>query len=392
MLNFGNEHVLPEVRPVVTDMPEETYQAVTGGSARTRELPLLGGHIYDVRGVPGHTHNASATVSISGDFTSLRDAAVVLSSQWVGADNAASLNLDVDEYQDSDHWVPDADATLRQYERAVEKAIGRVRVVPENCHQEIDEPTRAIAEIRTIVTANAVLKSMTYVEELGTYVDSLTGEDRSSDFVDSVQVHMFGYGGTAENAGAATSSTQIIGGGTTYKVLSRGFLKNGLVWNGSRTYTFDAVTRQYTAPELLAIVSAREHGVNEAVTLRVTFAESSSTVAVDGHCYLHDGAVAGNILVAGGINIDAAEGPSFTVSINAAGDGFRWYGPAPIRIAVGRAVPFYGPRRTEAAAGRYDDADNQMSVACETTFGEPASDTRSYTAATSCNCCRGSSV
>ncbi|MAW76104.1 MAG: hypothetical protein CMJ95_01770, partial [Planctomycetes bacterium] len=263
MLNAGNEHVLPEVRPVVTDMPEETYQAVTGGSARSRELPLLGGHIYDVRGVPGHTHNASATVSISGDFTRMRTADLDLANDWY-AEIADDLGDNM--YDDSEPFVPDTE--LLQYERAIEKAVGRVRVIPENCHQEIDEPTRAIAEIRTIVTAKAVLKSMTYVEELGTYVDAVTGIDASDDFVDSVQVHMFGYDGCKHNAANRLASTKIFNNlqTLTYKVLSRGVHTAGPSWDGNRTFTFDSIKRTYKAPELKVRLLVQEVGTPDANT------------------------------------------------------------------------------------------------------------------------------
>ena len=52
-------HILAEVRPVVSSMPEQQYVAQTDGSARMRIAKFEDGR-YRVRGVPKHTHNATA--------------------------------------------------------------------------------------------------------------------------------------------------------------------------------------------------------------------------------------------------------------------------------------------------------------------------------------------
>ena len=54
-----------EVRPQVQQMPHEGFVLQTGGSARKRVIKTYGGaNEFRVSGVPGHTHNASAVVSV----------------------------------------------------------------------------------------------------------------------------------------------------------------------------------------------------------------------------------------------------------------------------------------------------------------------------------------
>ena len=169
MFMFGdNTHVLPEVRPEVTNMPEQTYVAMTDGSARSRELPFSNSS-FQVRGVPKHTHNATAISSISGNFSNRLVAEVDLAPGWCADEEKHA----VDDFTDSVFFAPAAEVSI--YERAIEKGVGRIRLIPENCHQQIDEPTRAIAEIRSIVASKQQLESMTYVEEEGGCVEPGTG-------------------------------------------------------------------------------------------------------------------------------------------------------------------------------------------------------------------------
>ena len=66
---------LPEVIPDVTSMPTTGWRIQTGGSARRRIASNKGNSLsgyYDVRGIPGHTHNASAVVSVNADYTRYR--------------------------------------------------------------------------------------------------------------------------------------------------------------------------------------------------------------------------------------------------------------------------------------------------------------------------------
>ena len=74
------QHVLPEVRPFVNNMPEETYVVQTGGSARSREIETIDNRVA-VSGVPGHTHNATAIASISADFGEIRLATQTMTTE-----------------------------------------------------------------------------------------------------------------------------------------------------------------------------------------------------------------------------------------------------------------------------------------------------------------------
>ena len=56
-------------------------------------------------------------------------------------------------------------------QRAIEFGIGTVQLQPENSVNFISEPTRAIAEIRTLVSANDALKTMTFVDKTFAYMD-----------------------------------------------------------------------------------------------------------------------------------------------------------------------------------------------------------------------------
>ena len=146
MASATMDHVLPEVRPVVTNMPERTYEVQTDGSARFRDLPIDNNNHYSVRGIPGYTHNASAIAAISADFSIKRSTATLSHIDWYGQDDFEEEKLQVNAYGDSERMEKDRNS---RYERAIEKGVGSIRIVPENCHQDINEPTRAISEIRT---------------------------------------------------------------------------------------------------------------------------------------------------------------------------------------------------------------------------------------------------
>ena len=63
-------NVLPEVRPAVESMPHEGFVMQTGGSARRSTIKNNG-----LDGVPGHTHNASAMISVTADYSRTRTVA-----------------------------------------------------------------------------------------------------------------------------------------------------------------------------------------------------------------------------------------------------------------------------------------------------------------------------
>ena len=154
---------LPEVIPEVTSMPTTGWRIQTGGSARRRVASNKGDSLfgyYDVRGVPGHTHNASAVVSVNADYTRYRTVVInVGENVWA----YGALNFPVHMLTDS----IDPDNAAERYDRAIERCIGYITLRPENCMSSIREPTRSIGEVRTLVTPKARLDTLTYVEEQG---------------------------------------------------------------------------------------------------------------------------------------------------------------------------------------------------------------------------------
>ena len=182
---------LPEVRPLVTSMPTEGFVMQTGGSAR-RSVVKNTNNLYSVTGVPGHTHNSSAVLSLSADYTRKRMVVGTISSVWgySTAYDGPAVTL-----ADTDH----GDSLLlsnedERFDRAIERGIGRITLLPENCQHFIQEPTRSISEIRTIVTAAERLRTMTYIEEKGGWIDAdQKGTPYRGSFPD-VKVSVFGYG------------------------------------------------------------------------------------------------------------------------------------------------------------------------------------------------------
>jgi hypothetical protein len=72
---------LPEVVPNVQSMPTTGWFCQTSGNARRRitknTSSLKSGNadiegIYDVAGVPGHTHNANAVISVDANYSAYR--------------------------------------------------------------------------------------------------------------------------------------------------------------------------------------------------------------------------------------------------------------------------------------------------------------------------------
>ena len=78
---------LPEVIPEVRTMPTTGWFCQTSGSARRRVTKNSGDEtvgIYDVAGVPGHCHNASAVISVDADYTRYRTAATTIGADIWG--------------------------------------------------------------------------------------------------------------------------------------------------------------------------------------------------------------------------------------------------------------------------------------------------------------------
>ena len=142
---------LPEVVPEVQSMPTTGWFCQTSGNARRRitkntsSLDTEG--IYDVAGVPGHTHNANAVVSVDADYSAYRQSALNVDG---GVWGVGPLALPVGLLTDS----VEPDHAEERYERAIERCVGYVSLFPENCTGHIQEPTRSIGEIRTLVFFN----------------------------------------------------------------------------------------------------------------------------------------------------------------------------------------------------------------------------------------------
>ena len=154
---------LPEVVPNVQSMPTSGWFVQTGGSARQRvtkntsALDTEG--VYDVQGVPGHTHNASAVVSVDADYTRFRTAQLGVDANVWGH---GALDLPAGLLTDSE----EPDHASERYDRAIERCVGYISMFPENCTGHIKEPTRSIGEIRTLVAPRTRLQTLTYIDEL----------------------------------------------------------------------------------------------------------------------------------------------------------------------------------------------------------------------------------
>jgi len=89
-------NILPEVQPIVTSMPSKGYEMQTGGSAR-RSFIKNNSNTYFIHGVPGHTHNASAMISVTADYSRKRGVLETINRSW--ADEP--IELGDEEYTDS---------------------------------------------------------------------------------------------------------------------------------------------------------------------------------------------------------------------------------------------------------------------------------------------------
>ena len=80
-------------------------------------------------------------------------------------------DLEVGHYTDS---VEPEDAS-KLYDRAIERGIGVITLIPENCQHMIKEPARSISEVRTIVSGKDRLDTLTYVNNEYGWVDPVSG-------------------------------------------------------------------------------------------------------------------------------------------------------------------------------------------------------------------------
>ena len=175
-----------DVRPTVQTMPLQGFHIQTGGSARRRiirptvkqtsttQFPIQ--THYKVSGIPGHTHNASVVCSVLCDLHRTRQ------HEEKSNENLWShTTMTLQEWFPTDsEFIKDTDARL---ERALERGIGEICLRPENCHDEIREPVRSISEMRTLVAPDDRLQCLTYVEEVGGFVNVNQSTARTTPYI-----------------------------------------------------------------------------------------------------------------------------------------------------------------------------------------------------------------
>ena len=268
---------LLEVVPDVESMPTTGWFCQTSGNARRRitknsstmksGLTDIEG-IYDVTGVPGHTHNASAVISVDANYSAYRQRALnVAAGIWGYGALALPIGLLTDSVE--------PDHAQERYERAIERCVGYTSLFPENCTGHIREPTRSIGEIRTLVAPKARLDTLTYTEERrGWRVpknadDSKESEERAalvSDFPDvyidvrpltSVQVATIALGTSPGSLymETATFRYRVVGAGVSigYTVESDRNLRQA---HTTRTAAAAAVAAANTAANQAALAAA----------------------------------------------------------------------------------------------------------------------------------------
>ena len=158
---------------MVRNMRPEGYVLQTGGSATRKEILMEGSQtnpLFRVTGIPLHTHNATALLEVEMSMINEPiDEARRLSEAGEFSVDALDLGIGdfVEAYNEQDDLLHDTSSL----QRAIEFGIGTVQLQPENSVNFISEPTRAIAEIRTLVSANDALKTMTFVDQTFAYMD-----------------------------------------------------------------------------------------------------------------------------------------------------------------------------------------------------------------------------
>ena len=181
-------NVLPEVIPHVSSMPTQGWFCQTSGKARKRVTQNTSTHddrgIYTVAGVPGFTHNSSAVVSVTADYSRYRDSDLVIGDNiW----SVGSLDYPIGMLTDS----IEPDNAEERYDRAIEKCVGEISLFPENCTGHIREPCRSIGEIRTLVAPKAALSTLTYIDETGGWRIPNNEDDQNEDVENAVLKSLF---------------------------------------------------------------------------------------------------------------------------------------------------------------------------------------------------------
>ena len=321
---------LPEVVPKVSSMPTTGWFCQTTGNARRRvtsntstyksgRLDLEG--TFQVTGVPGHTHNANAVVSIDANYSKYRERALTVPARVWG--NAA-LAFPVGQLTDSE----EPDNAEERYDRAIERCVGYTALFPENCSGHIREPTRSIGEIRTLVAPKSRLDTLTYAEERAGWrfpggaddeqnEDSVTPAPLLSEFPD-VYLDMRPTTRVIQNTidpETSPHSLYLESPAFRYRIIAAvqnafiGTKADGSEWDGTLRFVWDDDERLYRTLGELAVTldtvqeCARDTGVdvaneiydvaiggapvlNHKTRITVTFPILKTTRAFDGYCWL----------------------------------------------------------------------------------------------------------
>ena len=394
-------NILPEVQPFVTSMPSKGYDLQTGGSAR-RSFIKNTDDTYFIHGVPGHTHNASAMISVTAEYSLKRESTSTINTSWANA----VVTLEDDNYTDSID-LRDRD---ERFDRAIERGIGRIIMIPENTNHMIEEPVRSISEIRTIVSPKDQLKTLTYVSNVhgDGWVDPDTGTAHSAfNRDDPVMVNFYSYEGVPRleqnAAGHGTMRQPVYVANPNvntirYAIAGPGSSDPGGVnlWDGnvpfywdeeSRRYVSDRFSMYFPAYKLPSTVQGQAVVFTGAAGAHVTrqnfkveFDSYETSKARDGYCVFseHDSLVVTTSTATTGQDLIAK------LPVQVVHPGIEmfslayWYGPPAFRIPVGaparckdrngrayaRAIP--GPPRQQANsfAGTYDDQNTNTQASC----------------------------
>ena len=374
-----------EVRPIVQTMPgSEAFVLQTGGSARRRTIRPEGAAptiTFRVSGVPGHTHNSSAVASVLCDLKRHRQFTHNLTDAW--ADEVIELRSnDIGDSQ----VVLDED---ERFDRAIERGVGEITLIPENCHQQIREPTRSIAEVRALVTPADKLETMTYVEEVGGFVDPRDEKIRHiSDYPD-ILVDILGQQDVnlAEKDGdvwtgvgpktavlvqnvTATREPNGTGTGFSFVVLRDGTdavgvrTDDGTPWHGIVSFRWIQTEMLYrSAPFTVRFPRTIEVGPRPGAgqpyanedegPLTVTFPAMETTVASNGYCFLIDSNINATTVLLGATQDNGLDFQPRPYLNNVTKPGlqsvsnFRWNALPAYRFVVGGDAALPGPHVKE---------------------------------------------
>ena len=373
-------------------MPHDGYFLRTGGSARRRvikptskqtltdrfPIPTVN---YKVSGVPGHTHNSSAVLSVLCDLQKTRGRNIDMAARvW------CEEKTQMEEKDPGDSEVVDNEDA--RFERALERGIGEICMRPENCHEEIREPVRSISEIRTLVAPSDRLQTLTYVEELGGFVNQ-DGTPFLSDYNDvfvnilgdtdpirtetvvadvanltraslhTRDVPMFGHG-----LGDPTQLVVLIG---REAAASAGTLEDGSAWNGVVRFRWDPdafvyrsdsfvvtlnrchqIASYYQPATLVPPALAANAVVHAAAPITVRVAAIETSRASNGSCFISNTGFSDFQLFTAGRHAGSALRPRLDIEVHTTLpdetiNRNAILGMPATRIMVGGHFALYGP-------------------------------------------------